>query len=492
MSPSTITQAHACAPENEQWSARFIAPENLPGTLAQSFDLLQLHRLNGARYPHILESAARGGVQARFDILFAFPGDTLTLEANGRLSGADHIERKRDKGFLSTFDRWWGQAMFPAPVTMEIGSVPPFHGGWFLYLGYELAREIEPTLDFPSAPGDFPIAFATRFPAAVIRDHESGEVTLVAETGQEDLLDKMESDLAALAQSPPPPFTDTPCLEGDLDEDPPPQHLENLRHCIDYIYAGDVFQVNLSRAWRGRLAPGLSHAHLYDRLRGCNPAPFAGLVTRGDDAIISSSPERLVEVRGRIIQTRPIAGTRPRGSSGITDVALSEELLAHPKERAEHIMLVDLERNDISRVCKPGSVRVDEMMVVESYAHVHHIVSNVRGELARAVPPGEVVRAVFPGGTITGCPKVRCMEILAELEGVGRGPYTGSMGYVNRDGSLDLNILIRTMLREGDAVSLRAGGGIVADSDPEKELEETRDKAKGVVRALTAGTTAGA
>ncbi|HJN40054.1 MAG TPA: aminodeoxychorismate synthase component I, partial [Chloroflexota bacterium] len=400
----------------------------------------------------------------------------------------DHIERKRDKGFLSTFDRWWGQAMFPAPVTMEIGSVPLFTGGWFLYLGYELAREIEPTLDFPAAPGDFPIAFAIRFPAAVIRDHDSGEVTLVAETGHGDLLNQMEADLATLAQSPPQASVEKACLEGDLAEDPPGQHLENMRRCIDYIYAGDVFQVNLSRAWRGRLSSGLSHADLYDRLRTSNPSPFAGLVTRGGDAIISSSPERLVEVRGRIIQTRPIAGTRPRGSSGITDVALSEELLAHPKERAEHIMLVDLERNDISRVCKPGSVRVDEMMVVESYAHVHHIVSNVRGELARAVAPGEVVRAVFPGGTITGCPKVRCMEILAELEDVGRGPYTGSMGYVNRDGSLDLNILIRTMLREGDAVCLRAGGGIVADSDPDKELEETRDKAEGVVRALTAGT----
>jgi len=378
--------------------------------------------------------------------------------------------------------------MFPAPVTMEIGSVPLFTGGWFLYLGYELAREIEPTLDFPAAPGDFPIAFAIRFPAAVIRDHDSGEVTLVAETGHGDLLNQMEADLATLAQSPPQASVEKACLEGDLAEDPPGQHLENMRRCIDYIYAGDVFQVNLSRAWRGRLSSGLSHADLYDRLRTSNPSPFAGLVTRGGDAIISSSPERLVEVRGRIIQTRPIAGTRPRGSSGITDVALSEELLAHPKERAEHIMLVDLERNDISRVCKPGSVRVDEMMVVESYAHVHHIVSNVRGELARAVAPGEVVRAVFPGGTITGCPKVRCMEILAELEEVGRGPYTGSMGYVNRDGSLDLNILIRTMLREDDAVCLRAGGGIVADSDPDKELEETRDKAEGVVRALTART----
>lgn len=488
MSPSSTTQTHACASENDQWTARNIASERLPGVLASSFDLLQLHRLNEARYPHFLESTARGGVQARYDILFAFPGETLILQADGRLTGVDQIERKRDKGFLSTFDRWWGRAMFPAPVTMKIGAIPPFTGGWFLYLGYELAREIEPTLNFPTAANNFPIAFATRFPAAVIRDHQSGVVTLVAEAGEGDLLNQMEVDLAALAATPPPPFTDAGCLEGELSEDPPSQHLENLRRCIEYIYAGDVFQVNLSRAWRGRLADNLSHARLYDRLRTCNPAPFAGLVTLGDDAIICSSPERLVEVHGRIIQTRPIAGTRPRGSSGITDVALSKELLAHPKERAEHIMLVDLERNDISRVCKPGSVCVDEMMVVESYAHVHHIVSNVRGELARAVTPGEVVRAVFPGGTITGCPKVRCMEILAELEEVGRGPYTGSMGYVNRDGSLDLNILIRTMLRERNAVCLRAGGGIVADSDPEKELEETRDKAKGVVRAMTAGT----
>ncbi len=487
MPPSTM-QAQSCPLENDQWVARVIAPENLPGTLAGSFELLQLHRLNTARYPHLLESAARGGVQARYDILFAFPGEVLTLQADGFLTGVESVERKRDKGFLSTFDRWWGQAMFPAPVTMKIGSVPPFTGGWFLYLGYELARETEPTLDFPAAASDFPTAFATRFPAAVIRDHKSGVVTLVAETDQDDLLNQMEADLAALTKTPPAAFPDDGCLQGELSEDPPGQHLENVRRCIDYIYAGDVFQVNLSRAWRGRLVESLSHARLYDRLRTRNPSPFAGLVTWGDDAIISSSPERLVEVRGRTIQTRPIAGTRPRGSSGITDIALSEELLAHPKERAEHIMLVDLERNDISRVCKPGSVHVDEMMVVESYAHVHHIVSNVRGELARAVAPGEVVRAVFPGGTITGCPKVRCMEILAELEGMGRGPYTGSMGYVNRDGSLDLNILIRTMLREGDRISLRAGGGIVADSQPEKELNETCAKAEGVVRALKAGT----
>jgi anthranilate synthase component 1 len=159
-------------------------------------------------------------------------------------------------------------------------------------------------------------------------------------------------------------------------------------------------------------------------------------------------------------------------------------LLSHPKEQAEHIMLIDLERNDLGRICRPGSVRVDEFMVLESYAHVHHIVSNIRGELREDVTPGQVIRAVFPGGTITGCPKVRCMEIIAELEQEPRGAYTGSMGYINRDGSMDLNILIRTMTVADDRIRLRAGAGIVADSAPGAELDETRAKARGLLRAL--------
>jgi anthranilate synthase component 1 len=203
-------------------------------------------------------------------------------------------------------------------------------------------------------------------------------------------------------------------------------------------------------------------------------------------AIVSSSPERLVRVRERTVETRPIAGTRPRHAEASEDRALSSELMAHPKERAEHIMLIDLERNDLGRICRPGTVRVDELMALESYAHVHHIVSNVRGELRGEVTPGQVIRAVFPGGTITGCPKVRCMQIIAELEGAGRGPYTGSMGYLNHDGSLDLNILIRTIVCDESGVWLRAGAGIVADSDPQRELEETRAKARGLLLALGA------
>ena len=184
------------------------------------------------------------------------------------------------------------------------------------------------------------------------------------------------------------------------------------------------------------------------------------------------------------METRPIAGTRPRGKSGLTDVELSRELIGSEKERAEHLMLVDLERNDISRVCKPGTVEVNEMMVVESYSHVHHIVSNIKGTLDEDIKPGKIISAVFPGGTITGCPKVRCMEILGDLEKIGRGPYTGSFGYINHNGDLDFNILIRTMIREDDKLFLRAGGGIVADSIPEKETFETEAKANAMLKTL--------
>jgi len=447
-------------------------------------DLLAVHDILPQRYPHFLESAATGTPQARYNILFAFPGETLRLEADGRIEGPQ--TEREDNDFLNAFDRWWRSQELPASKKGE--NLPPFTGGWFVYLGYELAGQIEPSLNLPTAPGDMPVAFATRFPAAIIFDHEAGEMILVAESESESLLDDMEADLRrACKEAPAPVAVEDNCLAGELIEEASDRHLGGARQCIDYVFAGDVFQVNLSRLWTGTLRPDISHGELYDRLRRRNPAPFAGMATLGGTAIISSSPERLIEVRGSVIETRPIAGTRPRGASGITDVALSSELIGHPKERAEHIMLVDLERNDISRVCVPGSVRVNEMMVVESYAHVHHIVSNVRGELTDGITPGEVIRAVFPGGTITGCPKVRCMEILGELEAEGRGPYTGSMGYVNRDGSLDLNILIRTMLRQGNEVRFRAGGGIVADSDPQKELEETRAKARGLIRALTQG-----
>ena len=201
-------------------------------------------------------------------------------------------------------------------------------------------------------------------------------------------------------------------------------------------------------------------------------------------AVISSSPERLVKVRGTTVSTRPIAGTYPRSPDPEQDRVLSREMLRHPKERAEHVMLIDLERNDLGRICRTGSVQVRDFMTLESYRHVHHIVSGVRGELRDDIGPAQVIRAVFPGGTITGCPKVRCMQIIAELEQAPRTAYTGSMGYINRDGSLDLNILIRTIVQDGRDIQLRAGAGIVADSVPERELAETRAKARGLLAAL--------
>jgi len=438
-------------------------------------DLLQLHRADPQRYPYLLESVARGSAGARYDILFAFPGPALELSALSTLRSDGVAIAGND--FLDNLDDWWRGERSGAAS----GILPPFRGGWFLYLGYELVGQIEPCLNLPDGEAWLPLALARRVPAAIIRDHASRSMTLVAETEQAHLLEQMRDDLRA-QRGREAPHGGTRHLA--LDEQDPQRFLQAVGRIKRYIVDGDVFQVNLSRGWQGRLPAGVAHADLYDRLRVHNPAPFAGLFTHGEVAVISSSPERLVCTRGDVVQTRPIAGTRPRGTGAAADRAFSRELLAHPKERAEHVMLIDLERNDLGRVCVPGSIEVNELMVLESYTHVHHIVSNVRGRLRAGVSPGAVIRAVFPGGTITGCPKVRCMEIIAELEQSPRGPYTGSMGYLNRDGSMDLNILIRTMVRRGDALSLRAGAGIVADSVPERELEETRAKALGMVRAL--------
>jgi anthranilate synthase component 1 len=267
-------------------------------------------------------------------------------------------------------------------------------------------------------------------------------------------------------------------------EEDPAAYLQRILAAQEYIRAGDIYQANLSRWWRARLPDDYPAAALYQRLRTTNPAPFAAFAQFGALRVLSSSPERLLRIQGRRLDTRPIAGTYPRGKNAAEDRKLAEALVAHPKERAEHVMLIDLARNDLGRVCTGGSVRVDEHMAVETYAHVHHIVSNVTGELREGVSPVEALRAVFPGGTITGCPKVRCMQIIAELEAAPRGPYTGSLGYLNHDGSGDFNILIRTMSLYGQELEFRAGAGIVADSSPERELEEARAKARGMLLAL--------
>ncbi len=251
----------------------------------------------------------------------------------------------------------------------------------------------------------------------------------------------------------------------------------------EYIAAGDIFQANLSQrvsAYIGAMEPW----DLYRILREINPSPFAGFIDFGDYFIASSSPERLVKVMDGVIETRPIAGTRPRGRDFREDEKMRKELLLNEKERAEHIMLIDLERNDLGRVSDYGSVRVDELMITEDYSHVIHIVSNITGTLARNRTCLDVIRAVFPGGTITGVPKVRCMEIIDELEPVRRGPYTGSMGYIGFSGVMDMNIVIRTFVIKDEHAYVQAGAGIVADSDPEREYHETLRKAEALVKAL--------
>ena len=437
-------------------------------------DLLLLAAAAPHRYPALLESVARGPQRARYDILFAFPGEEVRLDRDG------HV---RDAGgnVLGTLVPGCARCGL-ARRAHRTGETMRcrFRGGWLLYLGYELAgrsnrncacRALAQTL--------LPVALALRCPAAIIVDHLRASTLLVAESDREDLLDALAIDLA-----------DATAVGASAVDD-----VVRRGRCTSALSstASRAYMNIFARATCSRStcrANGASTAHdepapasVHAALREANPAPFAGLLQRDGWAIASSSPERLIEVRGDLAQTRPIAGTRPR-ASGDDDIERVRELIGHPKERAEHVMLIDLERNDLGRVCVPGSVVVDELMSVETYAHVHHIVSNVRGRLRPEATPGRIVRAVFPGGTITGCPKVRCMEIIAELEAVGRGAYTGSLGYLNRDGDLDLNILIRTLTIERASIRFRAGAGIVADSIAERELEETRAKARGLLRAL--------
>jgi anthranilate synthase component I len=441
----------------------------------QRSTLLALHAAFPERYPALLESAASGRPLGRYDILFAFPAARLTLLASGALHSSEPA--LQGKSFLDALDQWWGRERRVAPATHL-----PFVGGWLLFLGYELANEVEPRVHLPR-PSHGPIAEAVRIPAAIIYEHESAQIEILVEPERRELIAQIEADVASVSgQS---LKSRSALIEGPVIEDPPARYLDAIRRALEYIAAGDIYQANLSRAWRTQLAQGVHPHDIYARLRETNPAPFSAVAVFDGLAIVSSSPERLVQVKEGKVATRPIAGTRPRGLDEASDEQLVHELRAHPKERAEHVMLIDLERNDLGRVCTAGSVEVNEYMTVESYAHVHHIVSNVQGTLRPEVTPGQVLAAVFPGGTITGCPKIRCMEIIAELESGARGSYTGSLGYLNLDGSMDMNILIRSIEVRERAITLRAGGGIVADSVPERELEEARAKARGVLRALS-------
>jgi anthranilate synthase component 1 len=446
-------------------------------------DLLDISEAFPDQFPYLLESSARGALGSHSLLLFA--GDeVLVLDPDDGLTGPGP-----GNSFFERFESWYQREQTDtAEIKEDQSPLIPFAGGWFVYLGYEMAGEVESSLSLPPNRSGMPDAIAHRCHGAIIVFHDPQDPARdrsLAVAESVSVLDRIRSRLErtpVLAQS------DAAAELVSLSEEDPASYEDSVARIHEYLLAGDVFQVNISRPWTGTFQTPIEVAALYRSLRYCNPAPFAGKLRWRDKVMLSSSPERLVQIKNGEIQTRPIAGTRPRGDNVERDQALSSELIGNLKERAEHIMLIDLERNDLGRVCKPGTVEVDELMVVESYAHVHHIVSNVRGELLDNASPIDAIKAVFPGGTITGCPKVRCMEIIAELEQEGRGFYTGSMGYLGRDGNMDLNILIRSMLVQGRGFSLRTGGGIVADSVAGQEVLETRDKARGMLKAVESYT----
>ncbi|MEW4982330.1 MAG: aminodeoxychorismate synthase component I [Cycloclasticus sp.] len=424
-------------------------------------DLLDCHAVDSKRYPFLLESHGVSRSNDSFDILFAFPGETIELS------------NPKDVSFFSRFDQAFNQ-----DKQQNKTNVLPFTGGWFVFLSYELVGLIEQKLSGIRKDGSLPLASAVRIPAAIIKSHKDQTCWIVCESGQEALIEQTWADIQRLIKH----EISLPLVT--LEEDNPKLFLDGVKKIKSYLLEGDTLQVNLSRQWKGSITDDSRYLDVYRSLRMHNPSPFAGLACYGDSVICSSSPERLVKCTEDTVEMRPIAGTRPRDDDAAVDKSSAEELLLNSKENAEHIMLIDLIRNDLGRICKTGTVTVDEKMAIESYAAVHHLVSNVSGKLIDNTTPSDVIKAVFPGGTITGCPKVRCMEIIHELEDSPRGAYTGSMGYINRNGDLDLNILIRTFTVKGQELSLRTGAGIVADSIAERELEETRHKAKALLAAL--------
>ncbi len=383
-------------------------------------------------------------------------------------------------------------------------GIPPFFGGAVGYLSYDLVRQFESLPNHADDDLHFPDVEFSFYDLVAAFDHASDEWHLMFCPPLERFLGEPREKLyregcdrlAALeAQlSTPQPQPQSAASFDPVNFHPqqsPDSYMDRVRRCQDYIAAGDLYQANLSHRFSVTSRSFTEQAGLatelqaYARLRHMNPSPFSGLVRAGQTSLISTSPERLVRLDGRSADTRPIAGTRHRGRDDSDDRRLREELLGNEKERAEHLMLVDLERNDLGRVCEFGSVLVDELLSIEQYSHVSHLVSHVSGRLRADVTRFDLLRAVFPGGTITGVPKIRCMEIIDELEPVRRGPYTGSMGYLSWSGDLDFNIIIRTLILHERRGYLQVGAGIVADSDPAKEYEETMHKAQAFLSALS-------
>lgn len=396
------------------------------------------------------------------------------------------------------------QKMLSGCRAMKYSGLPKFYGGAMGYFSYDFGRYFEELPEIAVDDLELPESYFMFMDRVICLDHFEKTVKIIVNTRYDAGQDPAEVCRAAVAE------TDgiaralksssagvsgigqtiagapvTPALRQTLQpvcNMTKDRYEEMVVKAKEYIRAGDIFQANLSLRLGHKIS---THPfELYKVLREVNPSPYMSFIDFGDLHIVSSSPELLVRVTGDLAETRPIAGTRRRGQDREEDLALARELISNEKERAEHIMLVDLERNDLGRVCRYGTVEVDELMVIEEYSHVMHIVSNVRGRLAADKNRFDLFRACFPGGTITGAPKIRSMEIIEELEPTRRGPYTGSIGFLGYGDEMEMNIVIRTLVVKDGMAYVQAGAGIVADSLPEREYFESLKKAEALLRAI--------
>jgi anthranilate/para-aminobenzoate synthase component I len=459
------------------------------------FDPLAVYETLRREYPSrdsfLLESALRSRQTGRFSLVgaaagfFRSRGNTIDVVRGGRAvsyQGDPFAEMEK----------------ILAPRRGRTDANIPFIGGAVGFFSYDINRLFQKLPLRDKEPSGCPDMYLMLVDDCIIFDHDRRMVVIVSRydpafsasaNAAVSAADFLRSVVRRSPAGERPRYTRDSAVGGDPFGGMPARtnlsknaYMDMVRRAKEYIRAGDIYQANLSQ--RFDVTSDADGLLLYRVLRDINPSPFASYLRCGETEIISCSPERLVKREGNFIESRPIAGTRPRGAGIREDVMMKSELLLSEKERAEHIMLVDLERNDIGRVSLAGSVEVDEFMVVEPYSHVQHIVSNVRGMTAAGVGLADILRAVFPGGTITGVPKIRCMEIIDELEPSCRGLYTGSIGYISDSGDLDLNIAIRTIVKKGDTCSVQVGAGIVADSDPQSEYDETLYKAGAMIDAL--------
>jgi len=456
------------------------------------FSRLAVH----GRNPFLLESVEGGEQAARFSFVGADPfrvvevrGDTVFVD--GSPCPGDPVEELRRATDLGSV----------APVE----ELPPFAGGAMGYLGYDAIRLVEAIPSSGRDEGGLPEAWFGLYDGVVALDRVRQRLLLVAAARTNGDVDRawreaqrrlraMHRALLSGGASPHPHIIPTAETgwQGWRSTPSEADYLAAVSRARDHILAGDIFQVVLSRRWRRM--PRCTAAEIYRMLRLTNPSPYMFLFDTGQARILGSSPEMLVRVRDDTVATRPIAGTRRRGGNPAEDVELEEELKADPKERAEHVMLVDLGRNDIGRVAAPGTVRITREMEVERYSHVMHLVSEVEGRLRDGLDAWDALFACFPAGTLSGAPKVRAMEIIDDFEEVRRGVYGGAVGYRNLNGDLDSCIAIRTLVERGGSVQIQAGAGIVYDSVPESELAECAAKANVLVEAVAmaeAATAAG-